>query len=101
MRGVVSEALASRKVVWGDPCTEGSETAKFGTDEQKRHKRHICLGEQPQLCEALRIQRKQVCRCRRHRRKEEALTGGGLGIDSVSMSQEVSRGHINSRNEPQ
>ena len=25
--------------------------------------------------------------------KEKALTGGGLGIDSVSMSQEVSRGH--------
>jgi len=28
MRGVVSEALASRKVVWGDPCTEVSDTAK-------------------------------------------------------------------------
>jgi len=44
-------------VVCREACTEGSETAKFGTDEQKRHKRHICLGEQPQLCEALRMQK--------------------------------------------
>ena len=35
MHGVVSEALASGKVVWGDPYTEGSQTAKSGTDEQK------------------------------------------------------------------
>jgi len=35
MRGVVSEALASGKVVWGDPYTEGSQTAKSGTDEQE------------------------------------------------------------------
>ena len=33
------EALASRKVVWGDPDTEGSGTAKSGTDEQNRAKR--------------------------------------------------------------
>ena len=37
MRGVVPEALASRKVVCRETCTEGSETAKSGTDEQKRH----------------------------------------------------------------
>jgi len=29
------EVLASRKVVWGDPCTEGSGTAKACTDEQE------------------------------------------------------------------
>jgi len=29
--------LASRKVVWGDPCTGGSGTAKVGTDEQELH----------------------------------------------------------------
>jgi hypothetical protein len=29
--------------------------------------------------------------------KEEALTRGGLGIDSVSMNQEVSRGHSSRR----
>jgi hypothetical protein len=33
-RGVVPEALAGDKVVWGDPCTEGSQTAKVCTDEQ-------------------------------------------------------------------
>jgi hypothetical protein len=35
----VPESLASRKLVWGDPCSEGSDTAKSGTDEQKRYKR--------------------------------------------------------------
>ena len=40
MRGVKPEALASGKVVWGDPCTEGSQTAKVGTDEQKLNMRH-------------------------------------------------------------
>jgi len=28
------EALASGKLVWGDPCSEGSQTAKVCTDEQ-------------------------------------------------------------------
>ena len=44
MRGVVPEALVSRKVVYREVCTEGSETIKSGTDEQKRYMRHICLG---------------------------------------------------------
>ena len=35
MHGVVAEALAGDKVVWGDPCTEGSQTAKVCTDEQE------------------------------------------------------------------
>ena len=35
MRGVVSEALASGKVVFREEYTEGSQTAKSGTDEQK------------------------------------------------------------------
>jgi hypothetical protein len=30
--------LARRKVVGGDPCTEGSATAKVRTDEQEPHK---------------------------------------------------------------
>ena len=29
------EALASGKLVWGDPCSEGSQTAKVCTDEQE------------------------------------------------------------------
>ena len=39
------EVLVSRKVVWGDPYTEGSETTKSGTDEQERHMRHVYLGK--------------------------------------------------------
>jgi hypothetical protein len=97
MRGVVSEALASRKVVYCEVSTEGSETAKSGTDEQERHMRHNCLGKQSQLCNAQSIQEKQLCRCRSHWTRERALTRGGLGIDSDSMSQEVSRGHISWR----
>ena len=37
--------LASRKVVHCEVSTEGSETAKSGTDEQKRYKRLHALGE--------------------------------------------------------
>ena len=35
MRGVVREALASRKVVCREACTEATETAKVCTDEQE------------------------------------------------------------------
>ena len=38
------EALASGKLVMGDHSSEGSQTAKPGTDEQERHMRHISLG---------------------------------------------------------
>ena len=34
-------------MVTSDRCTEGSETAKSGTDEQKRHKRHEEKDEYP------------------------------------------------------
>ena len=34
IRGVVSEVLASGKVVFREECTEGSQTAKVCTDEQ-------------------------------------------------------------------
>ena len=35
--GEIAKALASRKVVSREAYTEGSETAKSGTDEQKRN----------------------------------------------------------------
>ena len=85
MRGVVPEALASGKLVTGDGSSEGSQTAKSGTDEQERHMRHICLGKQAHLCKAPRIQEGQICRCRRNWRKGKALTEGGLGLDSVFL----------------
>ena len=51
------EALASGKLVDGNGSSEGSQTAKSGTDEQERYMRHIYPGEQPQPCEAQRIQK--------------------------------------------
>ncbi|MBW8050755.1 MAG: hypothetical protein FVQ77_10565 [Cytophagales bacterium] len=80
--------------------TEGSETAKPGTDEQEVHKRHTVMGKQAHLCNARPLPKMAVCRCTRHRVKDNALTWGGLGIDSVSMRQEVSRGHSSCSNEP-
>jgi hypothetical protein len=44
MCGVVSETLASRKLVAGDGRSEGSETAKAGADEQKLHTEAILNG---------------------------------------------------------
>ena len=52
MHGVVSEALASGKVVYREVYTEGSQTAKSGTDEQERDMRHGYLGKQAHHCKA-------------------------------------------------
>ena len=82
MRGVVSEALASRKVVYREVCTEGSEPAKSGTDEQKRHMRQVYSGKQPHSCNAPK-QREYTGTCRRDRMKEKALTGGGLPLHEL------------------
>ena len=38
--GLVTETLASRKVVWNDPCTEVSGTANTFIDKQELHMRH-------------------------------------------------------------
>jgi len=37
-------------VVYREVCTEGSETAKSGTDEQKRYMRLLYEDKQPHLC---------------------------------------------------
>jgi hypothetical protein len=47
-----TEVLASRKVVYREVGTEGSETAKSGTDEQKRHMRPVYTGKQTYSCNA-------------------------------------------------
>jgi len=74
-RGSFLEVLASRKVVYREVSTEGSETAKSGTDEQKRDMRHHCSGEQTLHCKAQRTQEEQRCRFRRHQMKEKHLPG--------------------------
>jgi len=48
------EALVSRKIVWGDPWIEGSETTNSGTDEQKLNMRLNCMSKQTHHCNAQR-----------------------------------------------
>ena len=55
MRGVTPEALASRKVVGRDSCTEVSETAKTCTDEQKPDMRLYRLDEVAQHTEVQNV----------------------------------------------
>jgi len=56
MRGVVSEALVSRKLVASNRSSEGSETTKSGTDEQKLYKRLIIeAGKQAHHCNAQKV----------------------------------------------
>ena len=78
MRGVVSEALASRKVVYCEVSTEGSETAKSGTDEQERHMRLQNEDKQAHHCNVQRIKPSFYSRCRRNWRKGKAFTRGYL-----------------------
>jgi len=69
-------------VVYREVCTEGSETAKSGTDEQELNMRHNRTDEVAQHTDVQAQEVKYLlCRFSRHRRKEKALTGGGLGID--------------------
>jgi len=61
--------LASGKVVYCEVCTEGSQTAKSGTDEQKLHMRLIKMGKQTHHCNALNLI-VLVSRCSSDWRKE-------------------------------
>ena len=54
--------------------------------------RHNCPGKQAHHCNTRRIQEGRLCRYRRNRRKENALTGGDPGVPE-KMHREVSRGH--------
>jgi hypothetical protein len=87
MRGVVSEALASGKLVHREVFSEGSQTAKSGTDEQERDIRHSYLGKQSHLCKAQRIPKGYLCRSRRDRRKGKAITRGGLGTHGLGTEK--------------
>lgn len=75
------EALASRKGVLGDWRSEGSETAKPGTDVQKSHKRLIKSDEQAHHCDVQTPKGEYfISRCGRHRGKEDVLTWGDLFV---------------------
>ena len=56
MRESCPEALASRKVVCREACTEESRTAKICTEEHELHKRQFQAGELAHLNEALQVQ---------------------------------------------
>ena len=96
MRGVVSEALASRKVVCREAYTEGSETAKSGTDEQKRNMRHICTGKQAQLCNAQRTQKDKYVDSAGIGEREKLLPGE-VSVHFRNANGEISRGHSSYR----
>ena len=85
MHGVVAEELAGDKVVWGDPCTEGShQTAKKSVLTNRYYKnstsckaymRHDCPGKQAHLCKAPRTPKGQTCRYDRNRQRKMRLPG--------------------------
>jgi hypothetical protein len=54
------EALASGKVVYREVCTEGSQTANSGTDEQKRYRRLYNEDKQAHHCNVPRIQNRFI-----------------------------------------
>ena len=99
------EALASRKVVYREVCTEGSETANPGSNEQELNKRLVKADEAAHHTDVQRIQQVLSSRFSGYWGKECALTPhqvrgrlwGGLGIDSFSMCQEVSRSQSSQR----
>ena len=64
------EALASGKVVYREVCTEGSQTAKSGTDEQKRYKRLYNEDKQAHHCNVQRVTTSFYSRYRRNWMKE-------------------------------
>ena len=69
--------LASRKLVRGDPKSEGSETAKVGTDEQKSHTEANKSGLGNTTYQRLQATT-FVSRCGRNWPKDNALTKGDL-----------------------
>ena len=83
---VVTEALVSRKGVVRENWSEGSETTKSGTDEQKLYMRLSNLRVSWLI--SVTPQNKGVptfgSRYSRYWRKENALTRGSLKLGSVS-----------------
>ena len=92
------EALVSRKVVCREASTEGSETTKSGTDEQKQDKRHNYPGKQAQLCNTPRIPKGTYVDPAVIGRRKTLLPGEVSVL--ASKSREVSRGHSSCSNEP-
>jgi len=81
-------------VAWGNPYTEGSETAKVGTDEQEPDMRHDKTDEIAQLIDVpIPLNRESVCHVDPAAidRRNMLLPG------EIPGNREVSRGHSNFR----
>ncbi len=73
-------------MVYREVCTEGSQTAKSGTDGQKRYMRLFNVDKQAHHCNVQRIPKAFYSRYRRHWMKEKAITRGGLELGSVFLN---------------
>ena len=71
-------------MVWGDSGTEGSETTKSGTDEQKRHMRLMNEDKQVQRCNVLRLKHRSVVDA-----AEDSQTNEGLNVKQLQISNGV------------
>ena len=75
--------------MFSDERSEGSKTAKSGTDEQEPYTRLFEMGKQTQHCNA-RIQLISFSRYGRDRKEVFTLTGGDLRLGSVFLYTEKS-----------
>lgn len=85
-------------MVYREVCTEGSETAKVCTDEQKVHRRLINGDKCPQQHEVRRVQNRFLVDVPGIGGRKELLPGEVFAITSW-LSKEVSRSHSTWGNE--
>ena len=85
-------------MVYREVCTEGSETTKSGTDEQKVHKRHLVGDKRPQQRNVRSIQNLLDVDAPGIGRRKKLLPGEVFATTSW-LSKEVSRSHSTWGNE--
>ena len=85
-------------MVCREVCTEGSETTKVCTDEQKLHKRHLIGDKRPQQRKVQRIQNLLDVDAAGIDGREKRLPGE-VFVTTSWLSKEVSRSHSTWGNE--
>ena len=91
----VKEAKRQNPVLTNSERVVRSKNNSVNCFNDVKDMRHSYLDKQAHHCNVQSTKPSFYSRCRRDWMKEKAFTGGGLGIDSVSMRQEVSRSHSN------
>ena len=91
MHGVVSEALASGKLVSREGCSKGSQTAKSGTDEQEPDTRLLNEDKQAHHCNVRRIQNRFIVDQAVIGGREKLLPGDTLTATSLVKSRSQQR----------